>query len=211
MLGVRNFDELNVMVGMKRSEEFSDYFGAMDLDENDEKKRITLAERLEDNFLLVLALLFTMQQYESIEWEEIRVKFEMAYRNGLNGFIEIDEYLDLYIQKFSYDMVESTQNHIDEPYYYSHDRARFSAENESNSSWNYADYQAAIQSGKTKKKWVDVRDKRERETHRKVGGTVKPIGEPFIVGSSLMQFAKDTSLGASSSEIINCRCKTIYY
>ena len=66
MLGVRNFDELNVMVGMKRSEEFSDYFGAMDLDENDEKKRITLAERLEDNFLLVLALLFTMQQYESI-------------------------------------------------------------------------------------------------------------------------------------------------
>lgn len=211
MLGVRNFDELNVMVGMKRSEEFSDYFGAMDLDENDEKKRITLAERLEDNFLLVLALLFTMQQYESIEWEEIRVKFEMAYRNGLNGFIEIDEYLDLYIQKFSYDMVESTQNHIDEPYYYSHDRARFSAENESNSSWNYADYQAAIQSGKTKKKWVDVRDKRERETHRKVGGTDKPIGEPFIVGSSLMQFAKDTSLGASSSEIINCRCKTIYY
>lgn len=211
MLGVRNFDELNVMVGMKRSEEFSDYFGAMDLDENDEKKRITLAERLEDNFLLVLALLFTMQQYESIEWEEIRVKFEMAYRNGLNGFIEIDEYLDLYIQKFSYDMVESTQNHIDEPYYYSHDRARFSAENESNSSWNYADYQAAIQSGKTKKKWVDVRDKRERETHRKVGGTVKPIGEPFIVGNSLMQFAKDTSLGASSSEIINCRCKTIYY
>lgn len=211
MLGVRNFDELNVMVGMKRSEEFSDYFGAMDLDENDEKKRITLAERLEDNFLLVLALLFTMQQYEPIEWEEIRVKFEMAYRNGLNGFIEIDEYLDLYIQKFSYDMVESTQNHIDEPYYYSHDRARFSAENESNSSWNYADYQAAIQSGKTKKKWVDVRDKRERETHRKVGGTVKPIGEPFIVGSSLMQFAKDTSLGASSSEIINCRCKTIYY
>ena len=211
MLGVRNFDELNVMVGMKRSEEFSDYFGAMDLDENDEKKRITLAERLEDNFLLVLALLFTMQQYESIEWEEIRVKFEMAYRNGLNGFIEIDEYLDLYIQKFSYDMVESTQNHIDEPYYYSHDRARFSAENESNSSWNYADYQAAIQIGKKKKKWVDVRDKRERETHRKVGGTVKPIGEPFIVGSSLMQFAKDTSLGASSSEIINCRCKTIYY
>ena len=211
MLGVRNFDELNVMVGMKRSEEFSDYFGAMDLDENDEKKRITLAERLEDNFLLVLALLFTMQQYESIEWEEIRVKFEMAYRNGLNGFIEIDEYLDLYIQKFSYDMVESTQSHIDEPYYYSHDRARFSAENESNSSWNYADYQAAIQSGKTKKKWVDVRDKRERETHRKVGGTVKPIGEPFIVGNSLMQFAKDTSLGASSSEIINCRCKTIYY
>lgn len=211
MLGVRNFDELNVMVGMKRSEEFSDYFGAMDLDENDEKKRIALAERLEDNFLLVLALLFTMQQYESIEWEEIRVKFEMAYRNGLNGFIEIDEYLDLYIQKFSYDMVESTQNHIDEPYYYSHDRARFSAENESNSSWNYADYQAAIRSGKTKKKWVDVRDKRERETHRKVGGTIKPIEEPFIVGSSLMQFAKDTSLGASSSEIINCRCKTVYY
>lgn len=211
MLDIRDYDELNEIVGMNRSEDFSDYFDVMDLSDQDKEKRITLAEKLEDNFLFVLAYLFAIQQYANVDWEEIRIRFESAYRNALENTIIIDEYLDLYIRQFAYDMVDSTQSHIDDPYYYSHDRARFAAENESNSSWNYADYQEAIQNGKTKKRWVDVRDKRERESHRQVGGTVKPIDEPFAVGGSLMQFAKDISLGAASSEIINCRCKTIYY
>lgn len=211
MLGVRDYDELNNIVGMNRSEDFSDYFDVMDLPEEDMEKRISLAETLEENFLFVLAYLFAIQQYGSIDWESIRIRFETAYRGALENTIIIDEYLDLYIRQFAYDMVDSTQAHIDDLYYYSHDRARFAAENESNSSWNYADYQAAIQSGKTLKRWVDVRDKKEREAHRKVGGTVKLIDEPFVVGGSLMYFPKDTSLGASSSEIINCRCKTIYY
>ena len=211
MLDIRDYDELNEIVGMNRSEDFSDYFDVMDLSDQDKEKRITLAEKLEDNFLFVLAYLFAIQQYANVDWEEIRIRFESAYRNALENTIIIDEYLDLYIRQFAYDMVDSTQSHIDDPYYYSHDRARFAAENESNSSWNYADYQEAIQYGKTKKRWVDVRDKRERESHRQVGGTVKPIDEPFAVGGSLMQFAKDISLGAASSEIINCRCKTIYY
>ena len=211
MLDIRDYDELNEIVGMNRSEDFSDYFDVMDLSDQDKEKRITLAEKLEDNFLFVLAYLFAIQQYANVDWEEIRIRFESAYRNALENTIIIDEYLDLYIRQFAYDMVDSTQSHIDNPYYYSHDRARFAAENESNSSWNYADYQEAIQNGKTKKRWVDVRDKRERESHRQVGGTVKPIDEPFAVGGSLMQFAKDISLGAASSEIINCRCKTIYY
>lgn len=211
MLDIRDYDELNEIVGMNRSEDFSDYFDVMDLSDQDKEKRIALAEKLEDNFLFVLAYLFAIQQYANVDWEEIRIRFESAYRNALENTIIIDEYLDLYIRQFAYDMVDSTQSHIDDPYYYSHDRARFAAENESNSSWNYSDYQEAIQSGKTKKRWVDVRDKRERESHRQVGGTVKPIDEPFAVGGSLMQFAKDISLGAASSEIINCRCKTIYY
>ena len=211
MLDIRDYDELNEIVGMDRSEDFPDYFDVMDLSDQDKEKRITLAEKLEDNFLFVLAYLFAIQQYANVDWEEIRIRFESAYRNALENTIIIDEYLDLYIRQFAYDMVDSTQSHIDDPYYYSHDRARFAAENESNSSWNYADYQEAIQNGKTKKRWVDVGDKRERDSHRQVGGTIKPIDEPFAVGGSLMQFAKDISLGAASSEIINCRCKTIYY
>ena len=211
MLDIRDYDELNEIVGMDRSEDFPDYFDVMDLSDQDKEKRITLAEKLEDNFLFVLAYLFAIQQYANVDWEEIRIRFESAYRGALENTIIIDEYLDLYIRQFAYDMVDSTQSHIDDPYYYSHDRARFAAENESNSSWNYADYQEAIQNGKTKKRWVDVGDKRERDSHRQVGGTIKPIDEPFAVGGSLMQFAKDTSLGAASSEIINCRCKTIYY
>lgn len=211
MLDVRDYDELNGLVGMSRSEDYEDYFGVMDLPDAGKEKRIELAESLGDNFLLVLAFLFIMQQYQTINWETIRTRFESAYRDALEGAIVLDEYFDSYIRQFSYDVTESTQNHVDDPYYYSLDRSRVMAENESNTVWNYSDFQSAIQSGYTRKQWIDIRDRRERESHRAVGGTVKPINEPFMVGSSFMDYPKDTSYGASSSEIVNCRCSIRYF
>lgn len=211
MLDVRDYDELNGLVGMSRSEDYEDYFGVMDLPDAGKEKRIELAESLGDNFLLVLAFLFIMQQYQTINWETIRTRFESAYRDALEGAIVLDEYFDSYIRQFSYDVTESTQNHVDDPYYYSLDRSRVMAENESNVAWNYSDFQTAIQNGYTRKRWVDIRDRRERETHRSVGGTVKPINEPFMVGSSFMDYPKDPSYGASSSEIVNCRCSIRYF
>lgn len=211
MLDVRDYDKLNELVGMNRSEEYSDYFGVMDLSDADKENRIELAEKLGDNFLLVLAFLFTMQQYQTINWETIRTRFENAYRDALEEAIILDEYLDSYIRQFSYDVTESTQNHVNDPYYYSMDRSRLMAENEANTAWNYSDFQSAIQSGYTRKQWIDIRDRRERETHRAVGRTIKPINEPFMVGSSFMDYPKDTSYGASSSEIVNCRCSIRYF
>lgn len=211
MLDVRDYDELNELVGMNRSEEYSDYFEAMDLSDADKKNRIELAEKLGDNFLLVLAFLFTMQQYQSINWEIIRTRFENAYRDALENIIIIDNYFNQYIRQFSYDVTESTQSHVNDLYYYSLDRSKVMAENESNTAWNYSDFQSAIQSGYTRKQWIDIRDRRERETHRAVGGTIKSINEPFMVGSSFMDYPKDTSYGASSSEIVNCRCSIRYF
>ena len=132
MLEVRDYDELNTLVGTSRSEDYEDYFEIMELSDSDKENRIELAEKLGDNFLLVLAFLFTMQQYQSINWETIRTRFESAYREALAGTIVIDEYLDSYIEQFSYDVTESTQNHVNDLYYYSFDRSRLMAENESN-------------------------------------------------------------------------------
>ena len=100
---------------------------------------------------------------------------------------------------------------MDDPYYYSLDRARYMAENESNTSWNHSDFANAIKQGKTRKKWVDVRDNRERETHRRVGGMIIPISELFMVGSSFMLYPKDPSYGAPASEICGCRCTVKYF
>jgi hypothetical protein len=210
MLDIRDYDELNDMVGFNRSEDFKSYFDVMEISDEAKESRISLADKLEDNFLFVLAFLFTMQRYNNIDWENIQYRFESAYREALKSNIAIDESLDTYIRQFSYDVTNSTQSHIDDPYYYSADRARMMAENESNTSWNYADFSDALKRGKTKKKWVDIRDKRERETHRQVGGTIKPINEPFIVGNSLMLYPKDSSLGANLSQIANCRCSIKY-
>ena len=87
----------------------------------------------------------------------------------------------------------------------------FIAENEANTDMNYLEYVKAVNDGKTKKKWIDMKDKRERKTHLKVGSMTIPIERPFPVGDSLMQFPKDFSLGADAKEIVNCRCSIQYY
>ena len=64
-----SFDELNDLVANKRSMSFEQFFGEMELSDEEIQQRIELAEKLEDGFLFVLALLFTMQQYNEVNWE----------------------------------------------------------------------------------------------------------------------------------------------
>lgn len=206
------FDELNKLVGKSRSEPYETYFGEMNLSEAEIKERIDLAERLENGFLFVLALLFTMTQYNFVNYEQVRNKFEKSYLKAIDGTIIADDYIKQYIRNFSYEIIDSTKAHADDIYYYSSDRAIFMAENESLTCWNHQDFSDAIKSGKRKKQWMDVRDKKERETHLQVGRTVKPIKEPFLVGNSLMMYPRDSNtFGAESKEIISCRCTIKYF
>lgn len=211
--GIRSFDELNLMNAGKRSVDYENYFGEMEITEQEKEQRILLAEKFEDEFLFVLAYLFTLQQYErQIDWQEIQQRFESGYLEAIKGTVDVDEYIKSYARNFSYDVMDSTKSHEDDPYYYSLDRGIWMAENEANTSLNYQEFSEAIKSGKAKKKWIDIRDKKERDTHRKVGGTVKKITEPFLVGNSMMMFPKDgNTFGADSSEIINCRCSIKYF
>lgn len=210
--GIRNFDELNEMVAGKRSIDYETYFGEMEITEVEKERRVLLAKKFEEQFLFILAYLFVLKQYEQdIDWNEIQQRFEAGYLAALNGSVNADEYIQVYARNFSYDVTDSTKEHEEDPYYYSLDRSMWMAENEANTSLNYQDFSDAIKAGKTKKKWVDIRDKRERETHRKVGGTVKKITEPFLVGDSMMMYPKDTSLGAEAKEIISCRCAIKYF
>ncbi len=211
MIDAETFDKLNTLVTNKRAEPFETYFGDMELSNEQKEKRIALAENMEDEFLYVMALLFSMYRYSSIEWENIRRKFEQGYLNAIKGRIDIDDYLQSYIKSLSYDFIDSTKRNVDVPYYFSSDRAEAYSEEESNTSYNYQEFKDAIKSGKTKKKWIDMRDSRERKTHREVGGTVKKITVPFLVGDSLMMYPKDSSLNASLEQIANCRCTIKYY
>ncbi len=125
--------------------------------------------------------------------------------------MDIDKYLDDYIADFAIETVGATIKHIDEPFYLSNDRGILISENEANGIFNYGEFSEAVKAGKKRKQWVDVRDGKERETHREVGGTVIPIEDTFVVGNSLMRFAKDSSMGAELKEIANCRCTTKYF
>lgn len=206
-----SFDELNNLVANKRSMSFEQFFGEMELSDEEIQQRIELAEKLEDGFLFVLALLFTMQQYNEVNWERARQEYENRYLSALAGYVTITPYIRQYVRDMSYDIMDSTKKHQSEYYYYSPDRGKFMAECEANTVRSHQCNKDAIAQGKTMKRWITMGDMRVWATHRGVGGTSKPIGEPFYVGSSLLQYPRDFSLGASTAETAGCRCSIEYY
>lgn len=205
------FDELNRMNKTKKSIDFERYFDEMDLTKDQKRKRILLAEKLEDKILNILALIFTMQQYSSVDWSKIERDIENMYLEILIEDEALDTTMRQYARTFSQNIIKSTQNNESNLYYYTGDRAKWISENEANTIWNYLEFLQAINEGKTRKQWIDKRDDRERESHIKVGRTVKPIGEYFLVGNSLLLYPKDYSADADLSEIVNCRCSIKYY
>ena len=206
-----SFDELNSLLANKRSMSFEQFFGEMELSDDEIQQRIELAEKLEDGFLFVLALLFTMQQYNEVNWERARQEYENRYLSALAGYVTITPYIRQYVRDMSYDIMDSTKKHQSEYYYYSPDRGKFMAECESNTTRSYQCNEDAIAQGKTMKRWLTMGDKRVRETHKEVGGTLKPIGEPFYVGGSLMMFPRDTQYSPPNSLVCGCRCSIEYY
>ena len=206
-----SFDELNDLVTNKRSMSFEQFFGEMELSDDEIQQRIELAEKLEDGFLFVLALLFTMQQYNEVNWERARQGYENRYLSALAGYVTITPYIRQYVRDMSYDIMDSTKKHQSEYYYYSPDRGKFMAECEANTTRSYQCNEDAIAQGKTMKRWLTMGDKRVRATHKEVGGTSKPIGEPFYVGGSLMMFPRDTQYSPPNSLVCGCRCSIEYY
>lgn len=204
------FDELNVLSENRRSEPYEEYFDKMSISDEQKALRIAFSEKMEEVILFVLSLIETMVENEEVDQEYIENELSEQYLAIAAIYFVVDDYITDYVRQFSHDVVQSTFDHIKEEYYLSRDRAMFISECEANTSLNYKEYTEAIKSGKKYKTWKDIGDKRERRTHLEVGGTTIPIKELFAVGDSLMLFAKDTSHGASSKEIVNCRCSIQY-
>lgn len=206
-----SFDELNALVTNERSLPYETYFGEMTLPEEEKAERIKMAEDLEEVFITTMIWLFTLEQVNNTNYEPVRQRMEDDYMEVLRKYVEVDNYLKTYVKSFSYDVIDSTKKHKNDPYYYSLDRARFMAENEVNTAINHARYIEAVNVGKTMKRWESIIDEVTRKDHIEINGKYIPIGQAFHVGDSWMMHAKDTSLGASTNQIVNCRCVTIYF
>lgn len=204
------FGELNVLSENRRSEPYEEYFDKMSISDEQKRLRIAFSEKMEEVILFVLSLIETMVEKEEVDQEYIENELSEQYLAIVAIYFAADDYITDYVRQFSHDVVQSTFDHIKEEYYLSIDRAMFISECEANTSLNYKEYTDAIKSGKKYKTWKDIGDKRERRTHLEVGGTTIPIKELFAVGDSLMLFPKDVSHGASSKEIVNCRCSIQY-
>ena len=110
MIGARSFDEVNDLVTNKRGIDFEEYFSTMDLSKGEKEKRVELAKRLNDQFLVVVSLLFMAQKYSTNDYELIRNQFVEMYKNAILGVIAIDSYMSDYIEQISHDVIDSTLN-----------------------------------------------------------------------------------------------------
>lgn len=217
MSSISSYDELNIIFGNHRSEPYKEYFSKMSISDKERQERIAFSEQMEEVVLYILALIETTIESGETDQEYIQTQFYDKYLDVIALYMLIDTYIKQYVLGVTKQIIDATFERfsakgksITDDYYLSNDRAMFISECEANSVLNYRQYSKAVKAGKTKKKWIDVGDKRERKTHLEVGGTTLPIDEPFSVGDSLLQFPKDTSLGASTDEIVNCRCSIQY-
>ena len=216
-MSVSSYDELNIRPNNRRSEPYKEYFSKMSISDKEKQERIAFSEQMEEVVLYILALIETTIESGETKREYIQTQFYDKYLDVIASYMLIDTYIKQYatditkqIIDITFERLSSEDKSITDDYYLSNDRAMFISECEANSMLNYRQYSKAVKSGKTKKKWIDVGDKKERKTHLEVGGTILPIDEPFSVGDSLLQFPTDTSLGASADEIVNCRCSIQY-
>ena len=205
----RNIDELSNLT--TRAVEPEKYFGEMDLNEEQVKKRVAYTKKANELFDVILILLMTMRDSGTLDYVYARDMLESWLLSLISEFTTPDDYLIDYATDTAYNFVDTTKKHIDEPWYTSSDRSLFNAENSANDVMNYSEYIDALHSGKTEKRWITEPDNRVRKTHKEVTKKPIPIKDLFRVGFALMRFPKDYDLAAAfPEELINCRCSIEY-
>ena len=205
-----DFDELNKLVGYGRSMPFNEYFGEMQISPEQRRRRIDIAEDLEDGFLEILAWAFYAQQRGSVSASSVKGRVKGLFETALGSEVKRLEETDRMIDSLAKEVAKTTvKRGKTDPFFVSADRARLLAEDNANSFTNYLDFEESR--GRYKWKfWNTILDGRERITHNIADGQMQPIAMPFEVGTSLLMYPKDTSLGADAAEIINCRCTLSY-
>lgn len=207
---------------------YKKWFGEMGLPDDRERRRIETAKDIEDIVMLYFEIL---KQYSRIGTDGFGVAREVLageyirlfgnsetlrnrayeFADALNDVTkrnlqQYDKLNNLLTEQEQTEDAYVLSHGIPKAYWTSEDRAMAIAENEANLVVGSEEYDEAIEAGYTNKIWVTVGDNRVRDTHREVDGLEIPINDAFEVGDSLLMFPKDTSLGASSAEIDNCRC-----
>jgi phage portal protein BeeE len=114
--------------------------------------------------------------------------------------------------------VPQIANALSDAYAFSAERAERIARTEivaaSNAGSHFGALQVADGGTDVRKHWLSSRDNRVRETHQVADYSYQTVGIPvrdaFVVGQSRLMFPGDSSLGAQASEVVECRCCSIY-
>ena len=182
--------------------DYEKYFGDMGISERDKKRRISLAEDIEE---VILYMMFQYEQYAELEALERQLVNMLA--DVLAKYVPVDDYLEDYAKQSIDGIMETTDKDIEKPFTLSHDRAILISENLANDALNYGDFKRAKDQGKKYKTWITMGDEKVRPTHEVLESERIPINDLFWVGNVQMRFPKDTLYaGGDLEEIAGCRC-----
>lgn len=190
-------DELNVLADK--------YYAVMDIPKEKKEKRKRDAWELFDLFMLFF-LWFKEAEERGVENTSYFLpRFQNELQETVNKMALVDDYFILYIATMAHGIYTVTQEHRNEKYYLSEDRAVNLALNESNSINNHIELQNAKEQGYTMKRWCTELDNRVRPTHMEMEGVTIPIDDYFIFPDCKGLFPHDT-VNMTSEECSNCRC-----
>lgn len=188
---------------------YETYFGEMEISDEEKKERLELAKELEPIFISFFYTFLEAREDDgdflqslSVEYEKVALKF-LKVR-------EPPAYIKKYSKQITEDIIRTTIENKDTPYFTSIDRAMNIAANEANTIGNYREYTRMVKQGYKYKTWITMRDDKVRHTHAEANGYKVGIFDSFHIGASEMSFPRDYSLGAGAEEIVNCRCSLKY-
>ena len=211
-------DELNLLnlpseyaIKINEEEYLDEFYSAMRIDEEQVDKRKRVAREIRDAIIFLFLLMRTMVETDSWNYNLALSSFRTEFRNVLVSYVRIDYKMESYIQEFTQSYLDITIQHLsqnDASFYMSEDRAIIGGANESNTIIGYAEYEEAIDDGKSRKKWKTENDNRVRPTHREMEGVTIPIEDYFIVGDSALLYPCDPE--GDPKETSGCRCVLEY-
>lgn len=206
----RGIEQLNNITTEYEKVDIDTYFEPMDITEEQKKERKDAAEDLWWVLLLLFALIRESIESGDLDYAFIYDTFRDSYADAVSKYAELDDYINLYINKFTRDTLDTTWENLDisnpDSFWTSNRRAIGIAVNQANVILNYEDLLRAIREGKNCKVWHTQRDNKVRKEHALLEGKKVGILDFFQVGESLLQFACDELHCSNVRDIANCRC-----
>lgn len=216
-MAIADFDELNVLwvsemelppaeklLRIQMIKEFEERLGRIF-----QKQKETVESGLHGGRILFALGLLTVPL--AVEWRTVCEKYYLKYvslvsGSGKSGYSGAGAWQKQHSVDFARWVQQTTAGNYESEFIFSIERIREIARTETNSICDLATLDGFYREGYTKKKWRSFRDGKVRRTHKEADGQIRKLYEPFSVGDSLLMFPHDTSLGASASETVNCRC-----
>lgn len=188
---------------------YETYFGEMEISDEEKKERLELAKELEPIFISFFYAFLESGEDEDNFLQSLSAEYEKVALE----FLKVREppaYIKEYSEKITEDIIRTTVENKDTPYFTSVERAMNIAANEANTIGNYREYTRMVKQGYKYKTWITMLDDKVRHTHAEANGYKVGIFDSFHIGASEMSFPRDYSLGAGAEEIVNCRCSLKY-